>query len=73
MVSAVSAVVRVICAASAVGARGRTSCKRQASGSNPLTGSQVSEGFSLAGAQPVERMSAAGIILLCHPMLTTGC
>jgi hypothetical protein len=39
-VSAVSAIIRIICAASAFGARGRYSCKRQASGSNPLTGSQ---------------------------------
>ncbi len=31
--------VRPICAASARGAPGRTSCKRQVSGSNPLTGS----------------------------------
>jgi catechol 2,3-dioxygenase-like lactoylglutathione lyase family enzyme len=43
-VSALSAMIRVICAASALGARGRTSCKRQASGSNPLTGSQLSQG-----------------------------
>jgi hypothetical protein len=40
-VSAVNAMACVICAASALGARGRTSCKRQASGSNPLTGSQI--------------------------------
>jgi hypothetical protein len=33
--------LRNIRAGSAYGARGRTSCKRQASGSNPLTGSQV--------------------------------
>ena len=42
--SAVSAMTCVIGAASAHGARGRTSCKRQVSGSNPLTGSQVREG-----------------------------
>ena len=37
-------------AASANGARGRTSCKRQVSGSIPLTGSQVREGIAfLAG------------------------
>jgi len=38
--SAISAITRVIGAASTLGAGGRTSCKRQASGSNPLTGSQ---------------------------------
>ena len=48
---AVSAMTYVICAASAYGARGRTSCKRQASGSNPLTGSQVRRGFGPAGAR----------------------
>jgi hypothetical protein len=41
--SAISAMTRVICAASTLGAQRRTSGKRQASGSNPLTGSQVSE------------------------------
>jgi hypothetical protein len=43
--SAVSAVTCVIGAASAHGARGRTSCKRQVSGSIPLTGSQVRGGL----------------------------
>ena len=42
---------RVIRAARALGARGRTSCKRQVSGSNPLTGSQVRRGFGPAGAR----------------------
>ena len=42
--SAVSAIAQVIAAASASGAPGRSSCKRQASGSNPLTGSQVRGG-----------------------------
>jgi hypothetical protein len=42
--SAVSAMTCAIGAASAHGARGRTSCKRQVSGSIPLTGSQVSGG-----------------------------
>jgi hypothetical protein len=37
--SAISAMTRVICAGSAHNARSRTSCKRQVSGSNPLTGS----------------------------------
>jgi hypothetical protein len=40
------------------------SCKRQASGSNPLTGSQVRKGFSLASTQPVERVSRTEAILL---------
>ena len=35
-------------AASALGARGRTSCKRQVSGSIPLTGSQVSRELEAA-------------------------
>ena len=39
---AVSAIYRAISAASACAARGRPSCKRQVSGSNPLTGSQRS-------------------------------
>jgi hypothetical protein len=43
--SAISAVIRAVCAASTFGARGRTSCKRQASGSNLLTGSR-SEGLA---------------------------
>jgi hypothetical protein len=46
--SAVGAMIRVISAASAHDARGRTSCKRQVSGSNPLTGSQFSRGVGLA-------------------------
>jgi hypothetical protein len=45
---AVSAMTCAIIAASAHGARGRTSCKRQVSGSNPLTGSQWSSRFSEA-------------------------
>ena len=55
VVSAVSATIRVICAASAHGVRGRTSCKRQASGSNPLTGSQVSGSLAFASTLIVER------------------
>jgi hypothetical protein len=42
--TAVSAMSCAICAASVLGARGRTSCKRQVSGSIPLTGSQVRGG-----------------------------
>jgi hypothetical protein len=49
--SAVSAKARTIRAASAPSARGRTSCKRQVSGSIPLTGSQVRRGFGPAGAR----------------------
>jgi hypothetical protein len=49
--SAARAMTCAIGAASAHAARGRTSCKRQASGSNPLTGSQVREGFGPARAQ----------------------
>ena len=45
--SAVSAMSCAIGTASAHAARGRTSCKRQASGSNPLTGSQFSVGKHL--------------------------
>ena len=37
---AINAMTCVIVAASALGARGRTTCKRQVSGSNPLTGSR---------------------------------
>jgi hypothetical protein len=48
--SAISAITRVICAASVRGAGGRTSCKRQASGSNPLTGSQFSSGIDLTSS-----------------------
>ena len=43
VVSAISAMIRAIRAASVHRERGRTSCKRQVSGSNPLTGSS-SEG-----------------------------
>jgi hypothetical protein len=39
--NAASAMTCGIGAASAQGVRGRTSCKRQVSGSNPLTGSSV--------------------------------
>jgi hypothetical protein len=43
---AVSAITRVICAGSAHVAVGHASCKRQASGSNPLTGSSVTTEMS---------------------------
>jgi hypothetical protein len=43
-VSAVSAMTCAIGVASAHGARGRASCKRQAIGSNPITGSQPTKG-----------------------------
>jgi hypothetical protein len=45
VVSAVSAMIRVFCAGRTLGAWGRASCKRQVSGSNPLTGSR-SEGLT---------------------------
>jgi hypothetical protein len=48
---AISAITRVICAGSAHVALGHASCKRQASGSNPLTGSQVRGYFSLVRSQ----------------------
>jgi|HubBroStandDraft_2_1064218.scaffolds.fasta_scaffold190154_2 hypothetical protein len=48
--SAIGAMIRVICAASAHCAGGRASCKRQASGSNPLTGSQFSSGIDLTSS-----------------------
>jgi hypothetical protein len=56
--SAVSAMIRVICAGSAYDARGRTSCKRQASGSNPVAGSQVRRGFRPCW-RPDRQVSAA--------------
>ena len=43
---------RAICAGSAHGAVGHTSCKRQVSGSNPLTGSLVKYRFHEYGGQP---------------------
>src|SRR5262249_40144543 len=43
--SAILAPGCAICAGSARGALGRTSCKRQGAGSNPATGSQVSAEF----------------------------
>jgi DNA-binding transcriptional regulator YhcF (GntR family) len=49
VVSAVSAILGGIGAASAFGACGRSSCERQASGSNPLTGSR-SEGGHIHAA-----------------------
>ena len=42
--SAIRAITRVIGAGRALVASGRATCKRQVSGSNPLTGSQFSEG-----------------------------
>jgi hypothetical protein len=41
---------RAIGAASALGARGRTTCKQQVSDSNPLAGSQVSRDIYLSSA-----------------------
>jgi hypothetical protein len=50
-----------IVAASALGARGRTSCKRQVSGSIPHTGSQVRRDKALCLSRFVERMLSAGL------------
>jgi hypothetical protein len=58
--SAFSAMTCVIGAASARGARSRTSCKRQVSGSIPLTGSQVRGGKYPLGVSGVERMLLTG-------------
>ena len=52
--SAIRAVTGVLGAASAPGARGRPSCKRQASGSNLLTGSQFSGSPAFASTLIVE-------------------
>ena len=62
-----SAITRVICAASTHGAGGRTSCKRQASGSNPLTGSQVRPGSALLAPGS----TSVGCITLT-PSITSG-
>jgi hypothetical protein len=48
---------RAICAASTLGARGRTSCKRQVSGSIPLTGSQFSGRTSTLVPRAMERFA----------------
>jgi hypothetical protein len=53
--NAFSAMACAASAASAHGAQGRASCKRQVSGSNPLTGSQASEGMALSGTGHVDR------------------
>ena len=55
--SAVSAMIRAIGAASALGAWGRTSCKRLVSGSIPLTGSQVRRVEAPACTTSVERFA----------------
>jgi hypothetical protein len=59
--SAIDAMTCGIVAASVFGACGHTSCKRQASGSNPLTGSQLSDLCTLFAfgcvARFVERMA----------------
>ena len=66
-VSAVSAMTCAISAASVHGARGRASCKRQASGSNPLTGSQVRPGSALLAPGS----TSVGCITLT-PSITSG-
>jgi len=65
-VGAISAMDCAIGAASALGARGRTSCKRQVSGSIPLTGSQVREGvYPLRAPGGVRGTNDAGRIYAC--------
>jgi hypothetical protein len=59
---------RAIIAASAYGARGRASCKRQVSGSNPLTGSQVKMGMDPLWVS-VRGTSVAGRGCLAAPLL----
>jgi hypothetical protein len=56
--NASNAMTRAIRAASRLGAEGRTSCKRQASGSNPLTGSQGVIRHAL------EALAADGLIIV---------
>ena len=58
---AVSAIYRAISAASACAARGHPSCKRQVSGSIPLTGSQVRRGKAVCVSRFVERTSSAAL------------
>ena len=55
--------IRVICAGSAPNAGGRTSSKRSAIGSNPLTGSQFSGSLAFASTLIVER----------RRVVTSGC
>ena len=64
-VSAVSAMTCAVGAASAHGARGRASCKRQVPGSNPGTGSQVRKGkylqcVSVRGTKELAHGDAVG-------------
>jgi hypothetical protein len=58
---AAAAMICVISAASAIGAGGRTSCKRQVSGSIPLTGSRSDGVTALCMSRFVERTSSAGL------------
>ena len=55
--SAICAITRVIGAGRALVASGRATCKRQASGSNPLTGSQFGDRLYLASADSGERLA----------------
>ena len=56
----------VIVASSALGVRGRTTCKRLASGSNPLTGSQFSGSSAVASILIVERRPCCDVRLSVH-------
>jgi hypothetical protein len=62
---AVSAIARVIGAASAHGARGRTSCKRQVSDSIPLTGSHPVQSVGSSG------IDRRGFCIRTHAVLLT--
>jgi hypothetical protein len=59
-------------AAITLSARHRTSCKRRASGSNPLTGSQVRSGKHPAKPPSVGRMSPRRVTLLVCPRVARG-
>jgi len=60
---AVSAIAGAIGAASACAACEHTSCKRQVSGSSPLTGSQLSGFYALFAPRFVERMTLIPVTL----------
>jgi hypothetical protein len=68
--SAISAITQGIVAARAPGAPSRASCKRQASGSNPLTGSQVRWVTTFCVSRFVERMTLAGSMRAVTPEVT---
>jgi hypothetical protein len=70
--SAISAMARAIGAARTCRALGRTSCKRQVSGSIPLTGSQVRPDLRPLVSLFVERTSAAGLSGVALAVVTDG-